>query len=125
MTIHIVDDDKLYAEYLRRMLLQNPEYKITVFPSAEDWLNAAPDIPNAIISDLMLPKLSGIEFYEAIKPRLKTENKFILVSSITDGKQVLEFIRKGIRDYVIKDDSTVSSLQSILEGKEDEYYLFD
>jgi DNA-binding NarL/FixJ family response regulator len=125
MTIHIVDDDNLYAEFMRRMLALNPEYTIRVFPSAEEWLKASTPMPDAIISDMMLPGLSGIEFYLTIKPRLKPENKFILISSITDGKQVLEFIKQGIRDYVIKDDSTIGSLKSILEGKEDEYYLFD
>lgn len=125
MTIHVIDDDSLYAEFMKRSLGQNPDYTITLFESAEAWLDAMPPIPDAIISDLFLPGLSGIEFYDAVKPRLKPENKFILISSINDGKRVLEFIKKGIRDYVIKDDTTVGSLRSILEGKEDEYYLFD
>ncbi len=125
MTIHVIDDDSLYAEFMKRSLGQNPDYIITLFESAEAWLDASLPIPDAIISDLFLPGLSGIEFYDTVKPRLKPENKFILISSINDGKRVLEFIKKGIRDYVIKDDTTVGSLRSILEGKEDEYYLFD
>ena len=125
MTIHVIDDDSLYAEFMKRSLGQNPDYNITLFESAEAWLEASLPIPDAIISDLFLTGLSGIELYDRIKPRLKPENKFILISSINDGKRVLEFIKKGIRDYVIKDDTTVGSLRSILEGKEDEYYLFD
>jgi DNA-binding NarL/FixJ family response regulator len=125
MTIHVIDDDTLYAEFIRRSLGLNQEYKITVFKSAEAWLEANPEMPDAMISDYFLPAMTGIDLYDAIKHRLKPENRFILISSITDGKMVLNFIKKGIRDYVIKDDSTIGSLRAILEGKEDEYYLFD
>jgi hypothetical protein len=38
---------------------------------------------------------------------------------------VLSFIKKGVRDYVIKDDNVIESLTAILEGKEEDYYLFD
>jgi hypothetical protein len=37
---------------------------------------------------------------------------------------VLSFIQKGVRDYVIKDEYLMDSLVAILEGKEEDYYLF-
>lgn len=47
------------------------------------------------------------------------------MSAIDDGNMVLSFIKRGVRDYVIKDNTIIDSLMAILEGKEDEYYLFD
>jgi len=38
---------------------------------------------------------------------------------------VLSFIQKGVRDYVIKDENVIESLEAILGGKEEDYYLFD
>ncbi len=35
------------------------------------------------------------------------------------------FIQKGVRDYVIKDENVVDSLKAILDGNEDDYYLFN
>jgi hypothetical protein len=48
-----------------------------------------------------------------------------MLSALDDGNMVLSFIKKGVRDYVIKDDSVIESLTAILEGKDEEYYLFE
>ena len=48
-----------------------------------------------------------------------------MLSALDDGNMVLNFIQKGVRDYVIKDENVIDSLQSILEGKDDDSYLFN
>ena len=35
---------------------------------------------------------------------------------------MLDFIKRGIRDYVIKDDDVISTLTAIIEDSEDIYY---
>lgn len=127
MTIHIIEDDEIYAEFIQRALAQDPNLKIKSFKSAEECLaamNGGP-LPDAFIVDYKLPGKTGIDFYEAIKSKLKDQNKLILMSAIDDGNMVLNFIRKGVRDYVIKDDSVIDSLKAILEGKDEDYYLFN
>ncbi|MDH4057470.1 MAG: response regulator [Cyclobacteriaceae bacterium] len=126
MTIYIIEDDDLYAEFIKRSLAQIGDYKITVFSSAESCLEALMDgpLPDAFITDYQLPGKTGIEIYDDIKSRLKPENKFIMISALDDGNLVLSFIKKGVRDYVTKDDTVIDSLKAILEGNEDEYYLF-
>ena len=47
-----------------------------------------------------------------------------MLSALDDGNMVLSFIQRGVRDYVIKDDGVIESLTAVLEGNEDEYYLF-
>ena len=44
-----------------------------------------------------------------------------------DGNLVLDFIKKGIRDYIVKDDNKIDPLRAIIEGEEDKYLdsLFD
>ena len=127
MTIHIIEDDEIYAEFVKRALAQDPRLTIKSFKSAEECLSAlnGGPIPDAFIVDYKLPGKTGIDFYEAIKSKLKDENKLILMSAIDDGNMVLNFIRKGVRDYVIKDDNVIDSLKAILEGKEEDYYLFN
>ncbi len=126
MTIHLIEDDGIYAEFIKRSLAQNTDYKISVFQSVEECMPVvrAGDIPDAIITDFRLPGKSGIDFYEEIKGLLNPDTKFIMMSALDDGNQVLSFIRRGVRDYVIKDDTVIDSLKAILEGNEDEYYLF-
>ncbi|HEY3429533.1 MAG TPA: response regulator [Cyclobacteriaceae bacterium] len=125
MTVYLIEDDEIYAEFVQRSLSRNPNFTIKSFRSAEECLTNGNGSADAYIVDYRLPGKSGIEFYEEIKPRLKEDNKLIMMSAIDDGNMVLSFIKKGVRDYVIKDDKVIESLTAILEGKEEDYYLFD
>lgn len=125
MNVYLIEDDEIYAEIVQRSLSKNPNFKVKSFRSAEDCLANGSSAADAYVVDYRLPGKSGIEFYEEIKPRLKDEIKLIMMSAMDDGNLVLSFIKKGVRDYVIKDDNVIESLTAILEGKEEEYYLFD
>jgi DNA-binding response OmpR family regulator len=125
MTIHLIEDDDIYAEFIKRAL--SPAYTVTSFSSAEACLKAlnGGPMPDGFIVDYKLPGKSGIEFFDEIKDKLREEQHMIMMSAIDDGNLVLSFIKKGVRDYVIKDDTVIESLKAILEGKEDDYYLFN
>lgn len=127
MTIYLIEDDDIYAEFIKRSLARNNVYKMVVFTSAEDCLTALKSgpPPDAFITDYRLPGITGIDLYDDVKKKLKPDQKFIMMSALDDGNLVLSFIKKGVRDYVIKDDTIIDSLKSILEGKEDEYYLYN
>jgi hypothetical protein len=45
-----------------------------------------------------------------------------MLSAIDDGNMVLSFIQKGVRDYVIKDENVIESLEAVIEGKEDYFF---
>ncbi len=122
MNIYLVEDDSIYAEFIRKSLGQNVGYKISHFETAEDALKAIKSsIPDALIVDYRLPGMSGIELYESIKPAIKDDHKVIMMSALDDGNLVLSFIQKGVRDYVIKDENVIESLTAILEGNDDDY----
>jgi DNA-binding NarL/FixJ family response regulator len=126
MQIFLIEDDTIYSEFIKKMLGQNAGYKITAFETAEAAqaaLNGT--MPDVMIIDYKLPGMSGIEFFEHIKSRLKNENRVIMLSAIDDGNMVLSFIQKGVRDYVIKDENVIDSLRAVLEGSEDDSYLFN
>ena len=122
MNIYLVEDDEIYAEFIKKSLTQNPGYSVKHFHNAEDALATVNGkLPDVMIVDYKLPGMSGIELYEKIKSLIREENKVILLSAIDDGNMVLSFIQKGVRDYVIKDESVIESLVAILEGKEDDF----
>lgn len=125
MRIFLIEDDEIYAEFVKKALSQNSEYQISTFTNAEDALKAVNGkLPDVMIIDYKLPGMSGIELYEKIKSQIGEKNKVILLSALDDGNMVLSFIQKGVRDYVIKDENVIESLEAILGGKEDDYYLF-
>jgi len=126
MKIYLVEDDAIYAEFIVKSLSGTPSYVITTFYSAEDGLKAIQkNLPDVMIFDYKLPGMSGIDLYEKIKPLLKDHNKVIMLSSLDDGNMVLNFIQRGVRDYVIKDENVIESLQAVLNGNEEDYYLFN
>ena len=122
MTIYLIEDDIVYAEFIKKSLCQNIAYKISHFISAEDAEKAIQNsMPDALIIDYKLPGISGIELYEKIKSKIKESHKVIMLSALDDGNMVLSFIQKGVRDYVIKDENVIESLVAILEGKDDDF----
>jgi len=127
MDIYLIEDDEIYAEFIRKSLLgQNSEWKIRHFITAEDAEKAINGkLPEVLIIDYKLPGISGIDLYDRIKSKIKENNKVIMLSALDDGRMVLGFIQKGVRDYVIKDENVVDSLKAILDGNEDDYYLFN
>ena len=127
MEIYLIEDDTIYAEFIKKALVnQNPALNIRLFPTAEDAEKAINGkLPPVLIIDYKLPGISGIELYDKIKPRITADTKVIMLSALDDGQMVLGFIQKGVRDYVIKDENVIDSLRSILDGKEDDYYLFN
>lgn len=123
MNIFLVEDDEIYSEFIRKALSSSAEYKVNAFFSAEDALKAINGhLPEILIVDYKLPGLSGIEFYEKVKPRITDTTKVIMLSALDDGNMVLSFIQKGVRDYVIKDENVVESLQAVISGKDEDYF---
>jgi DNA-binding response OmpR family regulator len=120
MNLYLVEDDEIYAEFIQKSLTKQGRYLVTWFPTAEACLDAVGKngLPDAFILDYKLPGLLGIDLYEKLKTRLGSR-KAIMLSAIDDGNLVLSFIQRGVRDYVIKDDSVVESLTAILEDKDD------
>ena len=126
MKIFLIEDDDIYAEFVTKSLGRNADYQINTFATAEDALKAVNGhLPDVMIIDYKLPGMSGIDLYEQIKSKVKDNNKVILLSALDDGNMVLNFIQRGVRDYVIKDENVIESLEAILGGKEEDYYLFD
>ncbi len=121
LKVFLVEDDEAYAEFVKKSL--RTKYQIYAFTTGEECLVAMKSIkPDVVIIDYGLPGMSGIELYEQSKPFITDETKIIMMSAIDDGNLVLEFIKKGVRDYVVKDDKVISTLISVIEGEDDIYF---
>lgn len=121
LKVFLVEDDESYAEFIKKSLRK--DYQIYSFITAEDCLVTMKSIdPDVLIIDYNLPGMSGIELYDEVKNRLHPDVKVIMMSAIDDGNLVLEFIRKGVRDYVVKDEKVIQTLKSVIEGADDIYF---
>lgn len=121
LKVFLVEDDEQYAEFIKKSLRK--KYQIYPFTTAEDCLVALKSIkPDVLILDYNLPGMTGIELYEQSRDLLKEDTKVVMMSAIDDGNLVLEFIAKGVRDYVVKDDKVIQTLTSVIEGEDDLFF---
>jgi DNA-binding NtrC family response regulator len=120
--IFIVDDDPLITS-LVTVRLENDGYTVKAFAYGEECLPALDERPDLIILDFYFVKdgtvpMNGMEVFDHISI-MAPEIPVIMLSAQQKGEVVLEFARKGIADYVIKDsglaDSLHLSVKNILE----------
>jgi two-component system OmpR family response regulator len=123
--IFIVDDDPFINMLVTRRF-KSEGYNIEAFESGEDCLNALGKKPDLIILDYIFINndrqvMNGMEVFDKIKALLP-QIPVIMLSGQEKGEIVLELARKGIYDYVIKDNNLIDNLnvaiKEILERKQ-------
>lgn len=112
--IYVVDDDHVITSLVSARL-ESSGYRVRSFSYAEDCIEALSENPDLIILDFYFLKegtvpMNGMEAYDEIS-RLAPEIPVIMLSAQEKGDVVLEFARKGIADYVIKDTDLIDNLQ--------------
>lgn len=122
--IFVVDDDP-FINMLVVKRFTTSECKVEAYESGEDCLKALNKNPDLIILDYLFIKenqvfMNGMEIFDRIKG-IKPKTPVIMLSGQDKGEIVLELARKGIDDYVIKDNSLLDNLEvSINELFKDE-----
>ena len=117
----LVEDDEIFVESLKFSFSQ--QYDIMSFGNAEsylDYLKTQNEAPDVMVLDYTLPGMSGFDLFKQLKNKF-TKTHFIMLSANDDGSLLLGMIRKGLRDYVIKDEHFVEGLNMVLEGDIDAY----
>jgi len=117
--IFVVDDDSFITTLVERRFAHEG-YRVMVFDYGEECLKALHQKPDVIILDYFFHRtggevMNGMEILDRIKAT-HPEVPVIMLSGQDKGEVVLELARKGIDDYVIKDNSLIDSLgKSITE----------
>ncbi|MFX0101671.1 MAG: response regulator [Candidatus Hodarchaeota archaeon] len=122
--IMIVEDNKAIIENMKLMLELN-EYEVI---TAEDGISALhllkreEKIPHVIVSDIMMPNMDGLDFFETLAKdgRLKSI-PFIIVSALSTPKDIRTAKMLGVDDYLTKPYNDKDLLASI-QGKINRYY---
>jgi len=116
--IFIVDDDPfINMLVVKRFTAQG--YKLEAFESGEECLKSLNENPDLVILDyLFVPKeqtfMNGMEIFDKIKAQ-KPGVPVIMLSGQENGEVVLELARKGIVDYIIKDNNLLDTLDTAVK----------
>ncbi len=111
--IYIVDDDP-FINMLVVKRFTSDGYRLEAFESGEDCLKSLNKNPDLIILDYFFSDnggkvMNGMEVFDQIKV-LKPRTPVIMLSGQDKGEIVLELARKGIDDYIIKDNNLIDNL---------------
>lgn len=101
--ILIVDDNKVNVEVLRSQL-RPYQYDIEVSYDGEDALaKVARQMPDLVLLDLMMPKISGFEICRAIKQNKDTQFiPVIVITALQELDDKLKAIELGADDFLVK-----------------------
>lgn len=115
--IFIADDNTFYLRMLRLHLEYKKFNNIKTFLTAEDCISNLHLKPKLIILDFYYSDaklMTGMEAYSIIKND-HPDAKVIILSSQEDGSIVLDLMKMGLRNYIIKDGNLLEELNQALE----------
>ncbi|HIW65966.1 MAG TPA: substrate-binding domain-containing protein [Candidatus Alistipes intestinipullorum] len=118
--ILIVDDNADIRSYLRRIL--GNEYDVLeAVDGAEGLEKAVEFVPDLIVSDIMMPRIDGVEYCRRIKQSVETCHiPVVLLTACTLDEQRVEGLHSGADAYVTKPFSTavlLATVQSLLRNR--------
>lgn len=118
--ILIIDDDKIFSKILRDGLVAGGQGKyevLTAFDGEEGLEVASREKPDLVMLDMMMPKLTGLEFLKKFRTEeWGKDTPVIIETQLSDLEKMSEGVALGVRGYIIKSDY---SLDTILRQVED------
>ncbi len=112
--ILIIDDDKIFTKILRDGLVAGGQGKYEVFTAfdGEAGLEIAKlEKPDLVMLDMLMPKVSGIEFLKKLRrEEWGKEVPVIVETQLSDLEKMSEGIALGVRGYIIKSDYSIEAI---------------
>ncbi|MFW5831752.1 MAG: sigma-54-dependent transcriptional regulator, partial [Prolixibacteraceae bacterium] len=117
--IFVVEDNEWYNRLLVHNLSLNPDYDVESYTTGKDCLKNLYKSPDVITLDYRLPDAKGLD----ILKRIKAENEdiqVILISEQDDIEVVVDLLKYGAYDYIVKSDNIrerlLNTVQNIRQG---------
>ncbi|MBS1511251.1 MAG: response regulator transcription factor [Bacteroidetes bacterium] len=122
LQIALLDDHQLLSQSLANLLYRFDFIKdIAVYNSPKTFLAAGQDY-EILISDIMMPKMNGIDLLLKIK-KLNTGIKVIFLSSVMEAQTIRFALRSGANGYISKDTSVEELADAILAVHNGDVYI--
>ncbi len=121
LKVAFVEDNPVFYQTLKLKLSQNSKVDLVgSFSSAEGLLGELPFIlPEMILIDLELPKISGIEAIIKIK-EFDSSIRVIVLTVFDDEKTIFKSLKAGADGYLLKKDSAAFIDDKIMYIDKDE-----
>lgn len=122
-TILIIDDDAVFSEMLEEKFRELTEYRVVRASDGSQGIEAVHgEKPDAIILDLIMPKLDGIEFLKILRSLpddTASDTPVLVVTQVGDSDKIAEVTPLGVKGYMVKSDieheSIIEKVMHLLE----------
>ncbi len=119
--ILIVDDQSLFRSGLAHILAEDPRVEVVgQAGSGEEAVTKAVKLkPDAVLMDLKMPGMDGVEATRRLTAELP-DVKVLILTTFDADVHVLEALRAGASGYVLKDSTptaVVTSILAVLSGE--------
>lgn len=114
--ILIVEDDKDFLSILEIKFASEGFSVATAGNGEEGVIAAEKEKPDLIISDVLMPKMNGIEMANKIKETNKTA-LFLFLTNTKDADYAGKIKKSGGFDYLIKSELTISDIVDKAKSK--------
>src|SRR5690554_4495844 len=112
--IFIVEDNKLYAQVLKKQLTDN-QYQVKIFHNGRDCISSLEEQPDIITLDYTLPDMTGQEVLKEIQKKSPNSN-VIIISAQESIHTAIELMKNGAYDYIMKAPDTKDRLLNIIKN---------
>lgn len=104
-----VEDDSIYRRLIQHRISMNEDIDLESYCDATSLLQNTYKKPHVLILDLNLPDLGGLEIVNVFKEKIP--DCFIIVLSSQDKvDMVVNILKTGVYDYILKDDFALDRL---------------
>ena len=98
----LAEDDELLASLLNYRL-EKSGYQVSLSNNGKEVKeHLAKEMPDLIISDIMMPYFSGLELIDFVRNELKSKTPIIIISSAGNEENVLNAFNLGANDFISK-----------------------
>jgi PAS domain S-box-containing protein len=98
----VVEDNPDMSQFICETL--QPEYRVATAPNGQAGLEQAIALhPDLILTDLMMPQMSGDQLVQTLRTRPELDNTpIILLSAKADDNLRIDLLQHGAQDYLMK-----------------------
>lgn len=115
--ILVVDDEIHIVQIVKFNLEKRGGYEVITAKNGEEGLETAKNqMPDLILSDVMMPKMSGFQFCEALKRDVELKKiPFIILTAKGQENDIKTGTDLGADDYITKPFSPKALLEKVAE----------
>jgi DNA-binding response OmpR family regulator len=112
--VFLIEDNPTEGFLLRLALSKVENLEITHFKTGGELMEKIDERPSIAIVDLNLPDVNGLDLIKEIKKK-SSNTKSIVVSAQRDVEVIATVQSEGTPYYLVKSDSVLKNLKSIVE----------